>query len=525
MKKISKIILTIVLLFTFSLNVKAVTITTDNTKQGTVDTNSYLVTNKGDITINNIESDTFKGYKIIDFYYNSTTDTLSYEFTSNFKAFLATTTDYKNLTVDQYKNLTSGDTYNYSNQSNSTLDTLVSQYATYISSNNVTGENLTTTPPADATARGYATGNFNVGSYLVLPVNTSKVYAVMVGNIDLKKENNTWTVENVTINAKVSATSITKTVVSGAVLNNNKYYINNPNSIINRLTITVPEFPTNSENHDFTVANEEEVGTSLRIKSVTVKDGTKNWNLDLTDVTSTYERYLTDDNNNKVGWIMISPIMVDYLGGGGINPNIHAVFDANYINSESVVIEYEMEVVKDEVIESQIGKNGFSSVYGMCSDPYASVLDDGFKSCGISDLDVFFLYSYGIKITTKDGSNNNLSGASYKLYSDSTLNTEIGSFTTDGAESTIIGLAPGTYYAKQTTSPSGATINNETFTVNVPETQEGYVELTVTNSNSSTLPVTGGTGTLMFFILGLFVIGGAFVYYKFNNALKKNAEV
>ena len=87
MKKISKIILTIVLLFTFSLNVKAVTITTDNTKQGTVDTNSYLVTNKGDITINNIESDTFKGYKIIDFYYNSTTDTLSYEFTSNFKIY------------------------------------------------------------------------------------------------------------------------------------------------------------------------------------------------------------------------------------------------------------------------------------------------------------------------------------------------------------------------------------------------------------------------------------------------------
>ena len=53
MKKISKIILSIVLLFALSINAKAVTITTDNTKQGTTDTGSYLVTNEGSITINN----------------------------------------------------------------------------------------------------------------------------------------------------------------------------------------------------------------------------------------------------------------------------------------------------------------------------------------------------------------------------------------------------------------------------------------------------------------------------------------
>lgn len=538
MKKISKIILTIVLLFTFSLNVKAVTITTDNTKQGTVDTNSYLVTNKGDITINNIESDTFKGYKIIDFYYNSTTDTLSYEFTSNFKAFLATTTDYKNLTVDQYKNLTSGDTTNYSTQTNSTLDTLVSQYATYIASNNVTGNNLTTTPQAGV-SRGYATGNFDVGSYLVLPVNTSKVYAVMVGNIDLKKENNTWTVENVTINAKVSTTSITKTIVNGATLNDNKYYINATNEITNRLTITVPEFPTNATNHDLEIyeklgqyesINEMSYGLGFvsTINNIIIKDGTQQ--LTITDInnrdvdgegTLIYNANLKNTTNNEMVGEIIS-FAPGGLGSANLSlsnyPYFQIKFNSDKIQSDTITIEYK---IKLETVEDfLVGKEGFKTTDYLC---VGSSYDDETQNCGDELITTF--YSYGIKITTKDGSNNNLSGASYKLYSDSTLNTEIGSFTTDGAESTIIGLAPGTYYAKQTTSPSGATINNETFTVNVPETQEGYVELTVTNSNSSTLPVTGGTGTLMFFILGLFVIGGAVVYYKFNNALKKNAEV
>ena len=257
MKKITRIILTVVLLFTFSLNVKAVTITTDNTKQGTTDTGSYLVTNTGTITINNVENDTFKGYKILDFYYNSSTDSITQEFTSEFKTFLATTTDYKNLTVEQYKNLTSGDTYNYSTQTNSTLDTLVSQYATYIASNNINGTALTTTPPPDAMTRGYATGTFPVGAYLVLPVNTPKVYAVMVGNIELQAENNSWNIQNAMINAKVSSTSITKTVVSGGTLKNNKYYIKTTDIITNRLTVTVPTFPTNATNHDFVIVDQQ----------------------------------------------------------------------------------------------------------------------------------------------------------------------------------------------------------------------------------------------------------------------------
>lgn len=511
MKKITRIILTVVLLFTFSLNVKAVTITTDNTKQGTVDTNSYLVTNTGTITINNVENDTFKGYKILDFYYNSSTDSITQEFTSEFKTFLATTTDYKNLTVEQYKNLTSGDTNNYSTQTNSTLDTLVSQYATYIASNNINGTALTTTPPPDAMTRGYATGTFPVGAYLVLPVNTPKVYAVMVGNIELQAENNSWNIQNATINAKVSSTSIVKTITGGNISNNKTYM--RVNSIYDStITVNVPDFPTNATNRKIYISEEypegfvrwfdfEEIdvenGSNFN-EYMTIKDGD-------TTLTITKDKKIKNTNNDTVGNVEF-PYTSDFP--------MNITIDTAYISSNTITITYKTK------FNGKIGTQGntIETEYS-AGDPYDSGKYNLVESVSTT------IYSYGIKIYTKDSSNNTLDGASYKLYSDASLNTEVGNFTTDNSISTITGLNPGTYYVKQTSSPSGASINNETFTVNIPDSQEGYVELTVTNSGTNVLPITGGSGTIMFIIIGLFIIGGAIVYYRFNKAVKKNAEV
>ena len=443
MKRISKIILAIVLLFTLTLNVKAVTITTDNTKQGTTDTGSYLVTNTGTISINNVENDTFKGYKIIDFYYNSSTDALSYEFTSDFATFLATTNDYSSLTVAQYRNLTSGDTTNYSNQSNSTLDTLVSQYATYIANNNISGTALTTTPPPDALTRGYATGTFPVGAYLVLPVNTSKVYAVMVGNIELTKENNTWSITNANINAKVSISEITKTIVSGATLSNNKYYIGANSIITNRLTVTVPTFPTNATNHSFMIVDQlgyvddiDAYSTGLVFNSATnaivIKDGTNQ--LTITDVEETSGSYTAKikDGNTEVGDMSYTPNGEEVVDGDG-SPRLVIFLDAEQIQSDTVTVEYQTKMNLDDGISNStesIGKNGFVTRYRVCT---GSAYDNNSINC--KDNSEFVFYSYGIELTTKDNNNAVLAGASYKLYSDPNLTTEIGSFTNYGTGS------------------------------------------------------------------------------------------
>ena len=143
MKK--RILSLLVAIFTFGLvlNVDAVSITTLPTK-GTVDTNSNIVADDAALMVTNAPaSDTLAAYKILDTFYNASTNVITYEFTSNFKAFLASSSTYKNLTVDEYYNLTSGDITSGSTRTSSTLDRLASAYASYVKTNSVIGADLT----------------------------------------------------------------------------------------------------------------------------------------------------------------------------------------------------------------------------------------------------------------------------------------------------------------------------------------------------------------------------------------------
>lgn len=166
MKK-NKLFLTLLIatIFCLTLNVKAISITTDSTQQGTVDTNSYLVTNTGTLTVTNVD-DSLLAYKILDTFYNADSNTITYEFTSNFKIFLGQNTTYKNLTVDEYYKLTSGDITSGSTTTTSALDKLMSSYATYIRNNlaqNGISLNKTNTT---------ASKKLSAGSYLVLKNNS-----------------------------------------------------------------------------------------------------------------------------------------------------------------------------------------------------------------------------------------------------------------------------------------------------------------------------------------------------------------
>lgn len=94
MKK-NKLILMVMIaiVFCLTLDVKAIDITTDSTKRGTVDKNSYLVTNTGTITVTNLPQpfQIFKkgtdliAVKIIDVFYNGDSNEVTYEFTSDFQ--------------------------------------------------------------------------------------------------------------------------------------------------------------------------------------------------------------------------------------------------------------------------------------------------------------------------------------------------------------------------------------------------------------------------------------------------------
>lgn len=198
MNKKSKIfsVFLIAVLLCFAV-VKVNAITTNSTA-GTIDTNSAYVTDKATLTVTGVQSeDQFKAYKLLDAFYNSTANTVTYEFTTNFKAYLDGSETNSGLTVDSYFDLTSGSITSGSTQTTSTLDTLVSGYVSYIKTHSVSGTDMTV-------SGNTASATLEAGAYLVIPVSTTKIYAPMVGNLDFEAAGTTWTLNNEAIVAKVT---------------------------------------------------------------------------------------------------------------------------------------------------------------------------------------------------------------------------------------------------------------------------------------------------------------------------------
>ena len=238
----------LVLPFSMLLNVKAVgvTITTDS---NTTYAGGELVTNTGTITVYDVNtdgngsiSDTFKAYKILDIYYNSTANEMKYKFTTNFQSFL--TSINNSLTVDGYFNLTSDTSgssmgngfIRYNVQTTSTLNVLVSQYAAYIRANNISGSLMTNTEVGgDPNKEDAQLTTAVAGSYLILPTSVTSLdnisydnyfqtagytYGAMVANLIFSTNNDgEWILPEATLYAKYNDNHISGLLTNNTISN------------------------------------------------------------------------------------------------------------------------------------------------------------------------------------------------------------------------------------------------------------------------------------------------------------------
>ena len=203
-----------------------------------------IVTEQATLKVTNLsyKDNGFKAYKILDVYYNSSTNEMLYGVTEPFYNFLDENDMFDIFTIDDYFALTSGDTTNGSTITASELDALMSQYATYIKTNSISGLDMSVTGGFDA----FSSLTADAGSYLVLPTETERVFAVMVGNLDMYADGTEWKVNDETIVAKVSD-------VSFKLVYTDLYENRISSSIIGRDYITKidvdgPTYPTNATN-------------------------------------------------------------------------------------------------------------------------------------------------------------------------------------------------------------------------------------------------------------------------------------
>lgn len=463
-------------------------ITTDSTKSGKVDTGSLLVNNTAALTVNNVASgDELSAFKIIDIFYNATTNELSYEFTDTFSSFL--TAEGLTKTVADYI----GD-------GKAVDTTLISQFTTYVKKNTVTGTALNMNGTT-------GTATLPVGAYLILPTEATKVYAPLVANLAVVAESNAWVINGAEVTAKSSQADISK----GISTSDDKSESYNIGDTFNyQVKATVPQYPAGATNKKYIIRDKMSTGLTLgALTTFTVKDGTTSLNVNTTT------GVVTDAGGNTVTTIVIA------------DNGFTMSFDLNNITSTTIEVNYEAQLNENAVLGVSGNNNGISLEFS--NDPFGG--PDGSTST-VDKPSETKIITYGLRVVSHEKNNTSvlLPNAVFDVCTDSACTTTPVSRITTGADGSIQknGIKEGTYYLKEVSAPTGYSLIKDPITVVISETADaadgeknGVVEVLVPHTKLSALPITGGMGTIIFTVSGAILMVGAvwfvFMYKRKNN--------
>ena len=445
----------------------------------------------------------FKAYKILDVYYNSETNEMLYGFTEDFYNFLyemdlGITSDTP-FTVDDYFALTSGDITSGSTVSTSELDTLVSNYSIYIKENSIEGiDMIFNKPVASLTAEA--------GSYLILPTQTNRVFAVMVGNLDMYADGTEWKVNDETIVAKVSNVSILR---DNCRTSKNRCYFYD--TFVDREYISVieifgPTYPTNATNKKFSIEDTLDSGITF--------GGINSVELEAAGVIYTNNNGIFTDND---GNIVATASFVDQV--------LRVDFNVDYLDSMTIIVSYVAKLNENAVIGFEANKDTVVLFYS--NDPYGD---------GVTSTEAWFgMGTYGLQIYKYDLEDNSpLSGVVFEIYTDKELTDLIGTITTDeNGIGKFKGITMDTLYLKEVKAPTGYKLLRDYITLSslVPgsiedeisiEVPEGYRMEYIANEKMGLLPVTGGIGTVIFTLICLAIIVCSISFITIYKARKNN---
>ena len=505
MNKIKNIIYTLVLAFIIATTLDVNALTLGETK-GTTDPDSYIVTDKATLTINKVSSsDSFFAYKIIDVFYNTTTNVVTYEFTAEFKQFLTQSDIYNSLTITDYYNLTSGDITSGSTQTSSTLDKLVSKYASY----NANHDSRNSLDVLGTTA----SANLDAGVYLVLPNSTQRIYAVMVGNLTPKATNSTWQISDFTINAKVSDPSVVKYIGKvGQTVGSYSY----GDEVPCILDVTLPQFPTNANGIVILLGDVVDPIFDLpTFNKFTVKMGD-------TTLTTKSDGTVVDSSGNVVATIEIpNTYWTGQLEAKVVTLNINY----KYLTSTKITVTYNLTLNNYAKVNTTGNQNTAGLVINR--DVYNESANATGKGSYIPYYTYTTIYTYGIDLLAykKNDKSTTLSDMTFDVYKDSSLTQKLGTITTDSSgKGTLAGVGEGTYYIKNTKAKSGYGLATTTamkvkISGSVASTTDGYYKVEIAVPEAGSLPLTGGSGIVTYIIIGLLIILVAvigFVLYSKN---------
>ena len=463
---------------------------------------------KASITIEHaVKNDELAAYKVVDITYNAAKNTLSHEWNSLFDDYFSQTNSITNsanraYTVDEFAALT---------KDSAELKTLLAGLPNYIAAKSISPVD-TQTVAADGTA---TFANLAMGEYFIRPTSTTSVYQLMLQKIEPTVVNGTYVIDDVTFSAKHQEVSVTKTADKTSVTKNEK--------VTYTITVDIPTYATGATDRSFSVSDLLPDGLTIDTDSINVILKYLGFESTLPEGTYTLDKTATDDYTFKFS--VDSTQYLDWAGLGG----------------HQLIITYTA-TLNDDATTAVNTKETNTVTFDYSNYPYVA-------NSHKQKTDTVDVTTFAIKIDKYvDGEETNkLAGAKFDLYRTvypgetgvTIPHTSIQGIKLEGDKVTDAdGVATfekyeanGTnydYYLVETQAPSGYNLLADAVKVNFTDTEvattAGIYTVQVPNKSGIQLPITGGTGTVIFTIIGIALMVGAVVLFVVSRKKAKESK-
>ncbi|MCI6928696.1 MAG: SpaH/EbpB family LPXTG-anchored major pilin [Ruminococcus sp.] len=463
------------------------------------------------ITINNaVENDVLAAYKVVDITYNAANNTLSYAWNSAFADYFAGTTSFNSTakTVEQFDAL---------KDDSDELKTLLAGLPNYIIANSIAPVGSTQTVAADKTA---TFADLAMGEYFIRPTSTTSVYQLMLQKVEPTVSGGAYVIDDVTFSAKHKDVTVDKSADKTSVTKNEK--------VTYTITVDIPTYASQAVDKSFYVSDLLPDGLTIDTDSIKVQiDGTDvdtaAYTLDKTANTTTepyytfklsvdtdqyaekwsanggkqlvitYTATLNDNDTTQVNTKETNTVTFDYS---------NYPFVANSHAQKTDTVDVTTFAIKiDKFVKDQEATKLAGAKFDLYRTATQAEIDAG-KSVEIPHTSIQGIKLEGDKVTDANGT------ATFAKYEANGTNYD--------------------YYLVETQAPSGYNILNNAVKVNFTDsdvaTTEGIYTVKVPNSSGIKLPITGGTGTVIFTIIGIALMVGAVVLFAVSRKKAKASK-
>ena len=458
------------------------------------------------ITINSaVENDVLAAYKVVDLTYDAATNTLNYVWNSAFDDYFAGTTSYNSTayTVEQFDAL--------ENDSDA-LKALLAGLPQYLNDNSVAAVQTQT---VGADGKATFTG-LPMGEYFIRPTSSTSVYQLMLQKVEPTVVDGKYVIDDLTFNAKHKEVSVDKAADKTSVTKGEK--------VTYTITVDIPTYASQAVDKSFYVSDLLPNGLTIDPASIKVQiDGT-----DVDTAAYTLDTTAVAEYTFKLS-VSAAQYTASWSANGGKRLVITYTATLNNNDTTAVNVKEPNTVTFDYSFYPYVENSHEQKTATVDVTTFAIKIDkhvNGAEGAKLANAK-FDLYRTATAEEIAAGSSVTIPHTTVPvilLESGLTTNAS-GVATFEKYEANDTRYA---YYLVETKAPTGYNLLSNAVEVHFTDAQvaetNGIYTVEIENTSGIQLPITGGTGTVIFTIIGIALMVGAVVLFVVSRKKAKESK-